>query len=304
MKPDTTPSARKKFTHAVWTYYRTHGRHDLPWRKTRDPYKILVSEIMLQQTQVSRVIPKYKEFLAEFPTLTTLAKAPTEKLLAIWQGLGYNRRALALREAARTIVRDHGGKFPRHYDTLITLPSVGPATAADLLAFAWNIPAPTIETNVRTVYIHHFFPDKKAKNGPVTKQKGSCKIHDKDLWPVVRETFDIARPREWIWALMDYGTMLKKVHGNTGGRRSAHHTKQSKFAGSNRELRSQMLKTLLKGPASEVGLLRKIKLMRNNVANVADEQLRKNIRKNLHDLKKEGFIVQKGTTIRIAELLI
>lgn len=279
----------KKFKETVWKYYRAHGRHDLPWRKTRDPYEILVSEIMLQQTQVSRVLVKYPEFLHAFPTAEKLATAPTHKLLSVWQGLGYNRRALALKRAAEIVVRNFSGKFPPDFAALVALPGIGPATASDLLAFAWNIPHPAIETNIRTVFIHHFFAEKSAK-----KKKSADKIHDRDILPLVEKTFDRENPREWIWALMDYGAMLKRTHGNTTGRRSKQYVRQSSFTGSNRELRSHMVKIILKKAITSTTLFAEIKKLRAALT-------REQFNKNLKDLEREGFIIQEKSFLKIAK---
>ena len=282
----------KKFKETVWKYYRTQGRHDLPWRKTRDPYKILVSEIMLQQTQVSRVLVKYPEFLRAFPTVEKLASAPTHKLLSVWQGLGYNRRALALKRAAEIVAHEHAGKFPKDFNTLVSLPGIGPATAADMLAFAWNISQPLIETNIRTVYIHHFFAEKSGARKK-SLVKAVEKIHDRDILPLVEKTFDAARPREWIWALMDYGAMLKREHGNKTGQRSKQYAKQSKFVGSNRELRSAMVKIILEKPIGAPTLFKKLRAVRKNIST-------EEFNKNLADLEREGFIVRAKGILKIA----
>ncbi len=218
-----------RFVETVRAYYKQHGR-DLPWRKTTDPYHILVSEIMLQQTQVDRVIPKYTTFIKQFPTLGSLAKAKPKKVLSLWQGLGYNSRALRLQQAARVILQKHASVFPDRYDDIMALPGVGPATAGDICAFAWNIPHPVIETNIRSVYIHHFF-------------KNAEKVSDAELLPIITQTLDQKNPREWYWALFDYGAHLKKqVKNNT---QSKHYSKQSRFAGSVRQKRGAIVRALL-----------------------------------------------------------
>jgi A/G-specific adenine glycosylase len=219
-----------EFKKKIWDYYRKNGR-SLPWRKTTDPYKILVSEIMLQQTQVDRVIPKYKAFLKKFPTIKKLAIAEGREVLALWSGLGYNRRALNLKRAGEAIVSKHKGKFPKTKTVLIELPGIGPYTAGAVSAFAWNNPEVFIETNIRRVYIHFFFSKKKS-------------VHDKDILSLVEQTVDKKNPREWYWALMDYGSMLKRTMANPN-RKSAHYTKQSKFKGSVREVRGRVLRELL-----------------------------------------------------------
>lgn len=222
---------QKVFVDTVWKFYAEHGRHDLPWRKSITPYKILVSEIMLQQTQVDRVIPKYKAFMKQFPSLAALAKASAKDVIAAWSGLGYNRRALNLQKAAQEVRTRYNGRLPNSYDTLITLPGIGPYTAAAILAFAYNIPHPTLETNIRTVFIFHFF-------------KHTKEVHDNDLMQHVFATLPTENIREWYWALMDYGSHLKKVHGNIS-RQSKHHIKQKPFKGSDREIRGNIIKLLI-----------------------------------------------------------
>jgi A/G-specific adenine glycosylase len=226
----------------VWEHYRERGR-DLPWRRTTDPYKVLVSEVMLQQTQASRVVPKYEAFVAVFPTVEALAAAPVKDVLAVWQGLGYNRRALALQRAAQQIVAEHGGRVPDTLEGLTSLPGIGHATAAQVLAFAYNIGVPFIETNVRSVYLHEFFP-------------GAEDVPDSAILPLVEATMDRENPREWYWALMDYGTDLKARMGNPS-RRSRHHVRQSRFEGSTRQLRGRLLAALVVGDALGVHELAK-----------------------------------------------
>lgn len=220
----------RRFRQTVWERYAESGR-DLPWRRTSDPYAILVSEVMLQQTQVPRVVPKFIEFLEAFPTAQALAEAPLDELLQVWRGLGYNRRALSLKRAAEVIVSEHGGHVPATLEGLMALPGVGHATACQILAFAFNVGVPFIETNVRAVYLHEFFP-------------GAEDVPDAAILPIVEATLDTERPREWFWAIMDYGTHLKATTVNPS-RRSRHHTRQSKFEGSNRQLRGRLLAALL-----------------------------------------------------------
>jgi len=194
----------KKFKQTIWAYH-TANRRDFPWRKTHNPYYILVSEIMLQQTQTERVKQKYAEWLELFPTIEALAKAPLQKVLTTWKGLGYNRRALALKRTAEKIVDEYSGKFPNTYNHILDLPGIGPYTAGAVLAFAFNKAMPIIETNIRTVYIHFFFKD-------------HGEIHDKEILELIEKTLDHENPREWYYALMDYGVMLKKTVGNLNKR--------------------------------------------------------------------------------------
>jgi len=224
-----------EFRRIVLGYYEEHGR-DLPWRHTRDPYRILVSEMMLQQTQVPRVEPKYQEFVAAFPDFETLAAAPLSEVLRVWSGLGYNRRARQLKELAEEVVREHGGKLPSTREELVALSGIGPATAAEVLAFAFGVPAPFIETNIRAVYLHHFFAD-------------ACAVPDRELLPLIEETLDRDDPRRWYYALMDYGTHLKKALPNPC-RRSAHHAKPTPYVGSSRYVRGQVVRALVEGAAS------------------------------------------------------
>lgn len=222
------PSDLKEY---LTKWYTQHGRHDLEWRKDLRPYSILVSELMLQQTQVDRVRPKYREFMIAFSKESYLAEADLGTVLKYWQGLGYNRRAKYLWEAAKRVVEL--GYFPESIEELKQLPGVGPYTAGAIAAFAYNQPTVMIETNVRTVFLHHFFPDEIG-------------IDDTQLVPLIEETLDREHPREWYWALMDYGSHLKSTAGNANIR-SKQYVKQSKFTGSKRQMRGAILKTLTEG---------------------------------------------------------
>ncbi|TLM70546.1 MAG: A/G-specific adenine glycosylase, partial [Actinobacteria bacterium] len=208
-----TPEQVAVFRERVYERWRAEGRHDLPWRRTADPYAVLVSEVMLQQTQVARVLPKYEGWLAEFPTADALAAAPLEAVLRAWSGLGYHRRAVALKRAAETVTREHAGVVPRDEAALRALPGVGPATAAGVLAFAFDEPALYLETNVRAALIHDFFP-------------GRDDVRDAELIPVLAAVLDRDRPRDWYHALLDYGYAIKREVPNPS-RRSAHHSRQS-----------------------------------------------------------------------------
>lgn len=226
------------FQKTVWQYHKKN-RRDFPWRKTRDPYHILVSEIMLQQTQTVRVVPKYKEFLARFPTVEKLAKANLKDILHLWQGLGYNRRAKFLYECAKEISGKYGGQFPKDLNTLKGLPGIGQSTAGAVLNFAFNIPAPFIETNIRTVFIHHFFKDCKTK------------VTEKEIMKLINKTLDTSKPREWFYALYDYGSFLKSTLDTDPAKQSNMYKKQPAFKGSFREKRSFVLKLLLNNKLRE-----------------------------------------------------
>lgn len=261
----------RAFIRAVRAYYRKHGRHDLPWRHTTEPYKILVSETMLQQTQVPRVIPKYREFLRAFPTVRALARAPLGDVLRAWQGLGYNRRAKLLWLGAQEVVDIHHGTYPRTYQDLVRLPGVGPYTAGAVMAFAYNEPVPLIETNIRTVYLHHFFADR-------------ADVPDAALLPYIAATLDRRNPRVWYAALMDYGTHLKQTVGNVS-RKSRHYTRQSSFKGSMRQLRGAILRALTAAPMTRHALH---KALDGFSGRTIDEQLTA--------LTTEGLITKRGRT--------
>jgi A/G-specific adenine glycosylase len=227
---------RKKFCTGVWNYYEQNGRHSLPWRHTKNPYHILVSEIMLQQTQVDRVLPKYVYFLKCFPTIKRLAEASLGDVLRVWQGLGYNRRAQMLHQCARALVKQTKNgrtpQIPKTKEELMQLPGIGPYTAGAILAFAYQIPTPFIETNIRTVYIHHFFPH-------------LFDITDKEILVKINETLNEENPREWYYALMDYGAYLKQTAGNKNVQ-SRHYTRQSSFKDSDRYIRGRVIALLSK----------------------------------------------------------
>lgn len=259
------PNLRKKiktFQRTVRAYHRGHGRHSLPWRKTHDPYAILVSEIMLQQTQVDRVIPYFERWMKRFPTPEKLARASLQTVLREWSGLGYNRRAKFLHDAAKAIYKQ--GSFPRSYDELRELPGVGDYTAKAVRVFALNEPEVLIETNVRTVFLHHFFP--RAR-----------KVSDGKLLPRIALSLPNQNSRIWYAALMDYGSYLKSLHPNPS-RRSKHHTKQSKFEGSLRQVRGAILKAYTRGED--------IMDLRNRHGEKFDEALESLVRDGLVQKKK------------------
>jgi len=229
---------------------------------------------MLQQTQVKRVIERYPVFIREFPGFAALARAPLRRILAAWSGLGYNRRSLALKRSAEIIVRSYRGRLPRTLAELVALPGVGHATACAVLAYAFNEPVAFIETNIRTVYIHHFFRDQG-------------KVSDQDILRLVEATADRRNPRQWYWALMDYGTHIKKRYGNPG-RKSAHYVQQPPFGGSHRQVRGRVLATLAKRACSvrELGQGLQMPL--------------RPIQEAVNELQQEGFIAAGRGRYRIA----
>ena len=229
------PEKIKKFKVKILTYYKNNKRI-MPWRDISNPYKIFVSEMMLQQTQVERVKIKYTEFIKKFPTLKSVAQTEKTELLKIWQGLGYNRRALFIKQTCEEIILKHSGTFPRDFEILKTLPGIGPSTAGAICAFAYNQSVFFIETNIRAVILHFFFKNKE-------------KVSDKEVFEILKKiTPDDVTPRDWYYALYDYGTFLKKSLGKNKiklHQKSKHYTKQSKFEGSFRQKRAHVLRLKL-----------------------------------------------------------
>ena len=268
---DRTFSKRKhqQFKEMVWAYYGEHKRADLSWRKTVDPYRVVVSELMLQQTQVVRVIPKFRDFIKRFPNTKQLAVAPLADVLRHWQGLGYNRRAKYLHQCAQIVHNQHGGRWPKTISELELLPGIGSYTAAAIVAFAYNQPAICVETNIRTAVIYHYFPD-------------DTRVSEKELRIVVSETLDVNNTREWYWALMDFGAFIKRTHGNRS-RQSRSYTKQSSFKGSDREIRGAIIRTLTERTSATVKELCGNGFSKQRVT----EQCRR--------LCREGLIQQVGT---------
>ena len=262
------------FQQMVLSYYKEHGR-DLAWRHTSDPYQILVSEIMLQQTQVERVAVKFPEFIRAFPDFAALASASLEDILSVWQGMGYNRRAISLQKCAQRVMREFHGRFPADIDTLATFPGIGRATASSIGAFAFSMPVVFIETNIRRVFIHFFFPH-------------SLTVSDAEILPLVEQTLYHPDPRTWYWALMDLGSALKKTVINPN-RRSAHYTKQSPFEGSDRKIRGIILKILLtEHSLEEDELMVRLHEDSYRVAGI------------LRTLESEGFIQRKDNGYQLA----
>lgn len=202
----------------------------MPWRRDHSLYAVLVSELMLQQTQVARVIPKFEAFMQRFPTIAKLAAASLSDVIIMWQGLGYNRRAKYLHDTAQLIAARGD---PQTYDELISLPGIGHNTAGAIMAYVYNQPVVFVETNIRTVVIHHFFADR-------------TEVHDREIIHVVAQTLDHEHPREWYWALMDYGAYLKQSNNRLS--QSRHYRKQSPLEGSLRQMRGRILDQLRRGP--------------------------------------------------------
>lgn len=263
----------QRFQQMVLDHYRENGR-DLIWRRTTDPYHILVSEIMLQQTQVNRVAMKYPTFIAAFPDFASLASAGLPEVLAAWQGMGYNRRAIALRKCAIRVNEEFGGMLPDNPEILATFPGIGRATASSICAFAFNEPVIFIETNIRRVFIHHFFGNEENIADSVILQIASRALYRED-------------PRRWYNALMDLGTDLKNKVPNPN-RRSSHYTKQAAFEGSDRKIRGGILKLLLENK----------RMTRKTIGrHIPDEPGR--VDRIIQNLVDEGFISRSGAYLAI-----
>lgn len=253
-----------QFKEFIWNFYWQNKR-DFAWRNIDNSYYVVVSEIMLQQTQTSRVVTKYEEFIAAFPTFHDLACASLRDVLSVWQGLGYYRRARFLHQLSQKVVNEYAGILPQNPKILQTFPGIGPGTAGSICAFAFNQPTVFIETNIRTVFIHSFFRDKNN-------------VSDKELLPLIAQTVDHENPREWYYALMDYGVLLKSCQINPS-RKSAHYTKQSKFEGSDRQIRAKILKLITE----------KEKILHKDILNIINQDIER-IEKIIDQLIAEDFI--------------
>lgn len=271
-----SPRIISQFQNIIYNYYKQQGRK-FPFRENITPYNVAVSEIMLQQTQTGRVAEKFLNFIDKFPDFRTLSQAQLEDVLKTWQGLGYNRRAVALKKIAEMIITDYNGDLPDSIEILKTFPQIGHNTASSIVTFAFNKPTIFIETNIRRVYIYFFFPGKNS-------------ITDKEITPILEKTMDCENPRKWYYALMDYGVMLKKTYPNLN-KRSAHYRKQAPFKGSSRELRGRILKILINKENMKRGdLLKELK-------GVTSEKLKQ----ILDQLVKESFIKLESNTIQIVK---
>ena len=269
----------REFQKTIYDYYKIFGR-PFSWRQTTNPYHIFVSEVMLQQTQTTRVKQKYEAFIAKFPDFHTLAHASTFDLLGAWQGLGYNRRALWLQKSAQIICKKYKNALPQEPEELVNLPGIGPATAASIQAFAFNQATVFVETNVRIVFFHFFFQEQDS-------------VSDKEILELVAQTLDRKNPRTWYYALMDYGVMLK-AQGFNPLKKSKHYHKQSKFAGSDREIRGAILKLLLKNNVAPT----RVKLTIDEITQALSKNLQatqERVNKIITQLVDEKFITQNKT---------
>ncbi len=270
-----TENIIQKFQEIIYDYYHHAGR-EFPFRKKITPYYVVVSEIMLQQTQTSRVSQKFLEFIEQFPDFETLANATLENILKVWKGLGYNRRAKALQQIAKKILDEYEGILPDSVEKLKKFPQIGHNTASSIVAFAFNKPTYFIETNIRRVYIYYFFP-------------GRNDVDDKEIMILLKKIMDFNNPREWYYALMDYGVMLKKTYPELN-KRSKHYRKQKSFKGSTRQLRGKILSLLVKNS----------KLKEEELINTLKFSPKK-IKEIVKQLEKEGFLKIKQKEISIAK---
>lgn len=262
-----SPSLIADFQNHVMEFYLAKGRHDMEWRHTDDPYRIVVSEVMLQQTQVPRVAVMYPAFIEKYPDVFALAKSEPADLLAAWQGMGYNRRALNLQKLAKIIADEYEGKIPEEPEILVRLPGIGPATSCSIAAFAFNRPVVFIETNIRRVFIHYFFGEDTI-------------VDDSEILPLVSAMLP-DNPRVWYWALMDLGTALKASVKNPN-QRSRHYVKQKAFEGSDRQVRGSVLRKMLILETADAGTLAK---------ETGEDVLR--VKDVMEKMAAEGFFVRE-----------
>ncbi len=271
-----TPEDLFAFKTLILTFYTEHGR-SFTWRETSDPYAILVSEVMLQQTQTGRVVPKYKTFLSRWPSFSSLAEASTEELLSVWKGLGYNRRALNLRRSAR-MTQLWDWTIPNDKALIESLPGVGKATSAAIRSFCFGEKSVYLETNIRRVLLTSFYPDEEE-------------VKDKELELLLHELSLINEDMKiWYYALMDYGVLLKALFPNAN-KRSAHYTKQKKFENSNRQIRGLLIHLL-----TDTGS-KKLSVIYGLLSNFEEER----ILNSLEQLEHEGFVQEKEGVYGLSE---
>ncbi|GHV89663.1 endonuclease III [Spirochaetia bacterium] len=264
-----------EFRDIIYSNYEKAGR-TFPWRENTNPWGVMVSEFMLQQTQTERVIIYWNRWMKLWPSPAALAGASLEEALREWSGLGYNRRCRYLKDCARRITAEYGGKVPAAPNDLLPLPGIGPYTAGAIPCFAYNYPSVFIETNIRAAVLHFFFKDRTG-------------VKDNEIFPILESCLDRKNPRKWYWALMDYGVALKQVTVNPN-RRSAHYAKQSKFEGSFRQLRGAVIKSLASQGPAEIKELGKR-------SGIGDEDLYK----VLGVLEKELMVAEDDGVYRIKE---
>jgi A/G-specific adenine glycosylase len=241
-----------------------------PWRQNTDPWGVLVSEFMLQQTQTDKVIPDWERWRRLWPSPADLARSPQEAVMREWSGLGYNRRARYIRDSAVKIAGDCRGRVPQTPSELRALPGIGPYTAGAIACFGYNYPAIFIETNIRAAALHFFFNGREG-------------VKDSEVFPVLEAVLDRENPRKWYWALMDYGAALKKITVNPN-RKSAHYTRQPPFEGSFRQMRGMVVKALaFQGPSTAEDLARQTGIGKADLYRVVE-----NLKKDLMVAEREG----------------
>ncbi len=298
MSNELDPDRLERFRSLVYDYYRQFGRHDLEWRNTRDPYRVLVSEFMLQQTQVARVRKKYREFLSLFPSISDLARAGLRDVLGAWSGLGYNRRARFLHELARRVCEERDGELPEDREELRSLPGVGTYTASAVACFAFDAPVALLETNIRRALIYSFFaePDREWPEPFAAEVPGTdsiepqieprsivAPVHDRDISLVAEAVLDREQAREWNYALMDYGELIGRRVPNPN-RASVHYTRQSRFEGSLRQARGAAIRVLTTVEAADA----------ETIAAQYGLPLSR-IESALNELSNEGIVAGDGT---------
>ncbi|MBP6911817.1 MAG: A/G-specific adenine glycosylase [Candidatus Pacebacteria bacterium] len=265
------------FQNKIWKFYNSYKR-SLSWRKTKNPYKILVSEIMLQQTQAERVLPKYTAFIKKFPTIHVLANASNTEVLRMWSGLGYNNRALRLRRTAKIVVETYGGCIPVSLTDLVALPGIGTYTAGAIRVFAFNAPEILIETNIRTVFIEEFFRSSKTK------------ISDKEILQLIQLVLPKENFRDWYNALMDYGAVLKKSGISHNNKSKNMSTTYKIFAGSLRQTRGAIIKALLQRDMTEQELTHDIDVSGEKITRALSALVKDKIivcKKNIYTIQQE-----------------
>lgn len=279
----------KVFQEKILNWYALNKR-DLPWRNTRDPYRILISEVMSQQTQVNRVVLKYVAWLEKFPSVHHLAEAPVSEVLRYWSGLGYNRRALNLKRTAEKIVVDYHGVFPRTEKELIGLPGIGRYTARAILCFAFNQQVTVVDTNVRKVIVTQILSSENDEGlclgDADVSEKIATKVDEQVIEALAIKLLPAERAYDWNQALMDYSSAVLK-------KEKIPIPKQSKFIGSRRFYRGKILKVLLDRKSVKVSLLGP--LIKEGYSNTEKEWLQK----LLDEMIEEGFIIFKKNTIHL-----
>ncbi len=271
------PKRVRDFQEMIFTWWDTN-RRDLPWRRTEDPYRILVSEVMLQQTQVSRVLPKYDEFIKRYPTVHDLARAPAADVLRTWQGMGYNRRALYLKKTAEAVITTYGGTFPKDETLLTKLPGLGTYTARAILVFAFGRNVATVDTNIRKIITHFFFKDRPQKEEVIQAAADQLLPLDKS-W-------------EWHQALMDYGALelnkFKRPDPPAGGRGTS-----IPFRNSDRFYRGRIIDRLREGDAAKALLVEELSKTYQK-----DTEF---IEKILLGLSKDGLLTLRGDVVSLPQ---